>query len=154
MPVKRSKQSRILLLLFALIGLAGLLMYRKKESPRQAIIKILKRNGIPQDTIDYWIAVSQFETAGWTSHVFNDSKNLFNIIVPGSIRLNYGEGQTIFNSYDEAAQGLVDHVLRPFKYPAVYDSPESLVAFMKSKNYFSSDVGTYSAGVREYYDER
>jgi hypothetical protein len=152
MAAKPSKRSRIVLVLCVMLGLLGLLMFRRSTGPKAVIAEVLKRNGYPPETIKQWTAVSQFETADFTSKVLKDSNNLFNIIVPGSNRLKYGEGQTIYASQAESVQGLVDHVMRPFKYPAVYDSPEALVEFMKSKNYFGSDLQSYKIGVRQYYD--
>ena len=101
--------------------------------------------------------MSFFETdeggrgVGWNSRVFKDSKNLFNLRVPNSKTLPYGEHQTIYGSLDEAAQGLVDHVIRPFRYPLQFKSLSDLVAFMKTKNYFESSLDSYQLGAARAY---
>lgn len=98
-----------------------------------------------------WVAVSAFETAYWTSKVFKDSNNLFCIIVPGSNRLDYGEGQTVFPNIElsiDGPQGLYQRVLKPFKYPAHVQSIEELVTYMKNKNYFTADKAKYLEGVK------
>lgn len=100
--------------------------------------------------IKYWTAVSKFETASWTSNVFKQSNNLFNLIVPGSTRLKFGEGQTIFANISDSVDGLIDRVILPFKYPSSVGSIDELVAFMKKKGYFTGKESDYVAGVKRY----
>lgn len=100
--------------------------------------------------IKFWTAVSWFETAGWTSNVLKQSNNLFCIIVPGSTRLNFGEGQTIYPDFESSVDGLIDHVIKPFKYPSEVFTIDELVAFMKKKGYFKGSETAYLAGVKKY----
>jgi hypothetical protein len=108
-------------------------------------------NGMPEQTAKYWVAVSMFETTTWTSRVYKDSNNLFCLIIPKSNRLPYGEGQTIFGSKKEAAQALIDHVIKPFKYAMNYTSISALVEQMKAKGYFESGQDAYTQGVIAMY---
>jgi len=160
MAQNAEKQSRVLLVIFGILGLLvlslrllGKGMWTMKPKPQSVITKVLKEVGISDPTIRFWVAVSAFETAGWTSRVFNDSNNLFCIIVPGSKRLQYGEGQTIFDSLEDSVYGLYNRVMKPFKYPAHVQSIDELVAFMKSKNYFTSDAKAYTSGVKQWYSK-
>lgn len=176
----RMKQRKILLLLFVPFVLAGLIylfvrMLSRKtlaaapsaqvtppitttvvlpgQTIKSKIISLLTQAGYPLDTAKYFVAVSAFETAGWTSQVLKDSNNLFSLIVPNSKRLSYGEGQTIFASYDDAINGLVKYVLKPFKYPANYGTLRDLTDFMKSKGYYGIDSVTYYNGVAVWYNK-
>src|SRR5262249_6755719 len=118
-----------------------------------AIRKALQLQGIPEQTIKFWIAVSAFETNGWTSQVFRDSNNLFNLIVPGLPALSYGEGQTIFASLEDAANGLYKYVIKPFNYPLYFPTLRTLTDFMKSKNFYISDSNSYYNGTLQWYNK-
>lgn len=116
----------------------------------------LTRLGISEPTAKFWVAVSAFETNGWSSKVFRESNNLMCIIVPGSRRLPYGEGQTIFDNLEssiDGPQGLYQRVLKPFRYPAHVQSLEELVDYMKLKNYFMSNKFDYLKGVKSWYSK-
>jgi len=153
MAVNARSASRRLLVLFALIGLPFLLVlfllwWRR---PQQVIRRKLKKLGYSDEVIKYWTCVSAFETAQWTSKVYKDSNNLFAIIVPKSNRLDYGEGQTIFPNIGASVDGLIDRVIKPFKYPEYYASIDDLVKTMKKNGYFGGDVNVYINGVKSYY---
>lgn len=147
--------------IFGILGLFGLLyLVLVRNGYATLIMKTLQRLGISEQTAKYWVAVSAFETASgktpWASRVFKDSNNLFCIIVPGSKRLQYGEGQTIFENATlsiDGAEGLYQRVLKPFKYPAHVSSIDALVDYMKSKSYFTSDKAAYLAGVKLWYSK-
>lgn len=116
----------------------------------------MQEKGVPEETIKQWIAVSAYETAQpnpWTSKVFRDSLNLFNIIVPGSTRLGYGEGQTVYPDIKASVYGLFDHVIEPFDYPLSFPSINAQVRFMKSRGYFTLAEDKYLAGVLYWYDQ-
>jgi hypothetical protein len=154
----RNAQNRslVVLLICAIVGplvLLSLSLFGKsKRTPQSVIQQILWSLGVDQQTIKYWTAVSAFETAGWTSRVFKESNNLFCLIVPGTKKLQYGEGQTIFETWEEAATALYFRVMKPFKYSMKYNSIEELVRYMKQKNYFTSDEAAYVAGVNRWYN--
>jgi len=119
-------------------------------------VQSLTRLGISEPTAKFWVAVSAFETTGWTSKVFRDSKNLMCIIVPGSRRLPYGEGQTIFDTIElsiDGPQGLYQRVLKPYRYPAHVQSIDELVDYMKLKGYFTSNKSDYLKGVKSWYQK-
>jgi len=113
----------------------------------------MRSEGVNEQTIRYWIAVSAFETAGWTSRVFRDSNNLFNLRVPGSDRLPYGENQTIYGNLEDSVTGLFKHVLRPYQYPLQYNSIPELVTAMKQRGYFTSGLQSYIDGVVSWYSK-
>jgi len=137
--------------LLSLVALVALAFRTVLQSPKGAISKVLASVGMDEQTIKFWIAISAFETNGWTSRVFKDSNNLFNIIVPGSVKLSYGEGQTIYSGIEESVRGLYDHVLKPYRYPLSFRKLADLVAFMKSKNYFESNEDAYLSGCKQWY---
>jgi hypothetical protein len=116
-----------------------------------AIRDTLAAAGVVEQTVKYWIAVSGFETDKWRSQVFQDSNNLFCLIVPGSNRLAYGEGQTIYPNITAAAQALLSKVIYPFAYPKNYASIDSLVSTMKAKGFFTGNESVYAAGVKQIY---
>lgn len=87
----------------------------------------------------------------WNSRVFKDSNNPFNLIVPGTEKLPYGEGQTVFKSIEDGINALYDRVIKPFKYPLNADSLESLNEYQKKKSYFLSGLDNYIAGSRLWY---
>ena len=124
---------------------------RISTNEENAIRDALHAYGIDEQTVKMWIAVSAFETSSWTSKVFKASNNLFCLIVPGSNKLPYGEGQTIYPDLDSAAKALYKSVLKPFAYPLSFTSISDLVSTMKSKGYFTGNQDTYLAGVKEKY---
>lgn len=153
---KRFQRGFALALILGLFPLALFLIWWFK--PKQVIKRSLKRNNIDPQTIKYWTAVSAYETRPqvtgakpWTSRVFKDSNNLFNLIIPNSKRLAYGEGQTIFPSTMASADALYNHVIKPFKYSLYYASIGDLVAAMKAKGYFEQSEAQYRAGVEQAY---
>ena len=155
MGAKRSKLFRAVWIPFGIIGLLSLffILLLRRNSPQAMIRRALSRYGVGSETIKYWIAVSAFETAGWTSNVYKQTDNLFNLIIPGSLRLTTGEGQTIFNAPEDSAVALVVHVLEPFKYPDNFASLQELVVFMKNKGYFTSNATAYITGVTYWYNK-
>lgn len=153
------------LVLYPILGIVGLfvLLYQLlgKRTPQAVISRILDKRGLSPQMIKFWTAVSAYETAypydstakPWNSPVLRDSNNLFNLIVPGTKRLQYGEGQTIYDRWDPSVEDLVDRVMKPFKYPANVVTLEDLVDAMKDRGYFLLDRATYKAGARKWYDK-
>jgi len=155
MALSASKKSILLWLLLPLIGLLAL-WFLFRRGPAPTINRILSRYGIPSLTRKYWIAISAFETNFWTSRVFRDSNNLFNIIMPakyGLPALKYGEGQTIFSSTEESVVALAEHVLKPFNYPRVPASLGDLVSYMKTKGFYTASEALYQTGARSAFDK-
>jgi hypothetical protein len=157
MGVTRSKQSRKVLLLLLLVGLIGLpvaaVALFRRSNPQAVITRVMRNEGVDEKTIKQWIAISAFETAGWTSRVFRDSNNLFNLRVPGSVTLSYGEKQTVYGSLEDSVNGLFQHVLRPFSYPLNYSSIDSQVQAMKQRGFFTSGLQSYIDGVKLWYSK-
>lgn len=156
-----AKPSWVLFPIFAVIGLIVLIFRSLAKSPQAVIRKVLFQVGLSPQMVKYWTAVSAYETAypydgsarPWNSPVLKDTKNLFNLIVPGSRRLQRGEGQTIYDSLEDSVWGLYQRVMIPFKYPAHVDSLEALVDAMKARGYFTQDLATYKANVRKWYNK-
>lgn len=113
----------------------------------------MRSEGVNEETIRQWIAVSAFETTGWTSRVFRDSNNLFNLRVPGSNRLSYGENQTIYGSLEDSVRGLFKHVIGPYQYPLNYKSIRDQVETMKQKGFFTYPLQGYIDGVVSWYSK-
>lgn len=151
---KPSRRRRVIYVLTGLVALLVLIVVLLKtvfRSPAAAIKAVMRKEGWDDQYIKLWTAISAFETNGWSSRVFKDSKNAFNIIVPGSTKLDYGEGQTIYPSVSESVTGLIKHVIGPFDYPTSASSLQTLVHIMKQKGYFTSSEDDYLAGARAWY---
>lgn len=153
MAHKRLKPWQVLLGILGITGLVAALLAMKKATPQSVITARLSKAGLPEQTVKYWVAVSAFETAGWTSQVFMDSKNLFNLIVPGKPALSYGEHQTIYSSLSDAADDVFNAVIKPFKYPYTYVNLQQLTDTMKSNGYYVSDANDYYAGTSDWYNK-
>lgn len=131
------------------ISLAVFLYIRMR--PKNQIERVLVAHGIGKETARMWVAVSAFETASWTSEVYRKAHNLFGLIIPGSKRLDFGEGQTIFANNRESIEALYKSVIVARKYAANYTTIDFLVADMKAKGYFTGNVTNYVAGVKAKY---
>jgi len=138
-----------------------LLVWYFRNRPKAVIRRALKADGLSDRTIEYWTAISAFETAyppgssarPWSSPVFRKSRNLFNLVIPGSIRLETGEGQTVFPEAIDSARALISHVLVPYGYPRDPGSLGELVEAMSDRQFFVSDPGDYLKGVKVWYDK-
>lgn len=163
MSLNVRKQSWAVWIISGVIGLIALWWFilRKKKGIKEKIISILTSRGVSPRTAKYWAAISAFETAypysnnakPWNSPVFKDTNNPFNLIVPGSKRLDRGEGQTIYATVEDGINALYDHVIRPFKYPLDAESLEALNRYQKKKGYFISGLDDYIAGSARWYDK-
>lgn len=146
------------------IGLPGLYYLYRRNQPPAVIDRVLSRYQIPRQTRKYWIAVSAFETTPvggrpWTSRVFRDSNNLFNVILSDKLqgqlglrRLPYGEGQTVFPDLESSVVALYKYVIRAHNYPLEYSSLADLVKTMKQKGYYALAEGPYQAGAARAYE--
>lgn len=135
-------------------GTSSSLLLPNQQQIMQIIQDTLEGYGMDEQTAKFWVAVSAFETAGWTSQVFADSNNLFDIRHwPGSKLpyLSYGEGQVIFDSYQAAADGLIKYVLTPFSYHKNELTLQNLTDEMKQNGYYESDSTTYFVDVSQWY---
>jgi len=158
MAVKHSKQSRRLwtsLLVSGLFFLVGFLLWRRM-SPPQVIRSVFRAEGYSDRFIDYWIAISQHETAGWTSRVYREGNNLFgmtraskNTLAIGA--LDYGEHQAIYKSIRDSAKDQILYLNVRFHYPREFGSLKDLIDYMKSKGYFGDSVSNYYSAVSRWY---
>lgn len=155
MPQRRLKPWPVLLLLSVVGGLLFLaLRKRPSQAPAQEIRKALA--GYPDNVIKYWIAISAHETGGWSSRVYKEGNNLFGMTLASKNttaigELPYGERQAIYRSIADSAQDIRLYMEKRFKYPASFNSLAELVAYMKSKNYFTDSTLNYLQGADAWY---
>lgn len=145
---------------YAIIGLLVLspLIWWWWTRPKQVIKRNLSADGFDSENVKYWICVSAFETAKWTSSVFKQTNNLFGIVYYGANSYSYGklttgEGQSMYRSLSLSCQDLIHAVIRPFKYSKNYQSISQLVSDMKLHGYFTGSQEDYLAGVEMYYEK-
>lgn len=106
---------------------------------------------------DWITAIAQFETADFSSRIFNENRNAFGMTVP-RIRTFLGETSNIYHeglpmakysSTYRSAQDFVEY-LKYFNYPTNIKSIDSFVRLMKEKGYFSDTYDNYLKGVKAY----
>lgn len=140
-----------------LIGLASLLLlFRKKETifPAQIISERLKKAGLSDRLVKWWVAVSDHETGTWTSRLFRDANNLFGMKQPMT-RATYSVGPTkssegnfaTFRSLDDSVKDLLLY-MEEFRYPKDFLGIEDFIAFMKYKNYYGDSYDNYLKSVK------
>lgn len=146
--------------LFLIGGLMLLLFaaFRRKASsstwsgtPQQAITQALREAGYSDRAIKFWIAVSNFETAKWTSNLCIKYNNLFGMKQPMKrFTLSIGPTPNGFASFDnwlDSAKDLTEY-MKVFDYPKDFDTLLDQVSFMKSKGYFEEPLDMYYTGVK------
>lgn len=159
MARKLSKRSRWLLIFSLVSGLIVLAwMWMRSKDPRSVIKRELSNAGFSDRMIAYWIAISQHETAGWTSRVYKEANNLFGMTLASRNTtaigaLPYGEHQAIYKSILDSARDQVLYLTVRFHYPKDFSSLRSLVDYMKAKGYFGDSVSNYYAGVSRWLDK-
>jgi hypothetical protein len=141
-----------------LIGLASLLLlFRKKAStsvPAQVISEQLKKAGLSDRLIRWWIAVSDHETGTWTSRLFREANNMFGMKQPMT-RATYSIGPTkssegnfaTFKSLEDSVKDLYLY-MEEWRYPKDFLSIEDFIAFMKYKNYYGDSYDNYLKSVK------
>lgn len=157
--MKRSSKSRSgsntgALFVIGLLSLLVLFLGGRSTSARDAILKVLRNAGYSDRMANWWVAVSNFETAKWTSELYKRYHNLFGMSQPmqrntlslGGVTLN---GRT-WASFSNDTQSVEDLVLymKNFSYPKDFDNIESMVSFMKGVGYFEESLNVYLAGVK------
>jgi len=155
MALKNSFRGYGMLALF-LIGLliTWILCQKRKLSFSQTVSQILtqlKQAGLSDREALFWVAVSRWETADFTSTLCTKYNNYFGMKwakaegVPG---VDYN------GSFWANPSGLADSVrvqlgyMQRFGYPKDFPNVESFVSFMKSKGYFQEVESEYLAGVK------
>jgi hypothetical protein len=126
------------------------------KSPKQIIEDTLTKAGYPLETVRYWVCVSAFETAGWTSSIFRLYKNLWGMTLAPRDTTAIGasdtpEKQAIYTSVQSSADDLILFMQKRWKYPKSFASIEHLVSYMKDRNYFMGNKDQYIAGVKSWY---
>lgn len=158
MAQKHSAQFRRPLTYFLTVGLLSLvayLVYLWRNQPEKVIRREFKRSGVSPRLTDLWVAVAKHETAGFTSRVFREGRNMFGMTLPRGEtlaigKLPYGEGQAIFKSLTDSARDQVLYFTRRFRYPTNITTPESLVENMAGRGYFTSDPRQYLEGIKRF----
>ena len=156
---RKSQPGRVMLVLLSIGLLIALIvsLIKGSSSPKKIANQIkvaLERAGFSSDMVTYWIAISKFETANYTSSLFRNARNLFGMAYP-TIGIDYGYIQSsegLKSKYETTQQSVDDLVeyLIGFNYPKTLGSINELVKFMKSKGYFTANEQTYLAGVKKY----
>lgn len=126
--------------------------------PSSSIIRILKRSGYSDRFARMWVAVAKHESANFTSRLFRSVNNPFGMQHPrvrkttsiGPFDLGREGKMASYKSVADAARDLVFY-LEAFKYPKDFETVDQLVAFMKSKGYFTDSVSNYLNGVKKWY---
>lgn len=128
---------------------------------KQLILATLKRRGYSDRMASYWVAVSQFETANWTSKLYTNSNNLFGMMFVNNKRPNHQSGEVqasegmfaTFRSRADSVKDLADY-MDYMKYPKDFETLLDLIQFMAKKNYFyAPNLEAYYEGVRRYYNQ-
>jgi len=139
------------LFLAGLLILWLLFLRGKSSSAKQTIKNVLLSNGYTDRFVDWWVAVSNFETAAWSSPLFKTANNLFGMKQPLK-RMSLSKGPTTsgFATFDSWSDSVKDLMLYfdEFGYPKDFSNVENLVAFMKDKGYFQEPYEEYLAGVK------
>lgn len=102
---------------------------------------------------EYWKAISKMETAGYTSRICLDLRNMFGMKHPRertttstkgfSYDSNPGVWWATYPTYQESVQDIV-YWLRARKSPEKFNTLYDCISFMGSKGYFGEEsVGSY-----------
>ena len=166
MAATHSQQSRKHLtswLIAGLAGLAALLVWLKiRNEPTRVIAREFRKAGIPDGDIKLWTAIAKHETAGFTSRVYKDAKNLFGMTKPsqGAYEkgwttatqnvLPYGERQVIFKSIADSARDQTLFITKRFSYPKNFASLLELVTYMKQRGYFTDSLDNYYNAAKKW----
>jgi hypothetical protein len=154
-----SKKSRIgaatwpLFLIGSLVLLFFMAFRRKVTfgSPKSTIQNLLRQAGYSDNVAKWWAAVSDHETATWTSNLFKTHNNLFGMKQPKKrATLSAGEvagGFASFRSIEDSVGDLILY-MQEWGYPKNFFNLESMIDFMKSKGYFEDDLMTYYNSVK------
>ena len=174
---QKQKKSYVIAVLLFLGGLLAWMLSRigKNTSANQMKREVLKDSNQTQKDIaklqikkalqltkyekyTSWItAIAQFETANFSSRIFNENRNAFGMTVPrirpflGTSSNIYHEGLPMakYSSTYRSAQDFVEY-LKYFNYPTNIKSIDSFVKMMKDKGYFSDSYTNYLKGVKSY----
>lgn len=157
MASKKPSPVGLVILLLSLLGsVIALIAYRKKgsTSTAQMILDKIEAAGYSFDFAKYWVAVSKFETANYTSPLYRDAHNLFGMGYP-TVGKDYGstmskEGlKSKYPTDNDSIDDLIEYLVA-FKYPHTVKSPDELVRIMKQNGYFTADENTYLQGIKSY----
>ena len=180
--MKRSKKQKKSLVISVLLFIGAILAWilsrnRKNTSANQMKREVLTKSSQTQKDMaklqikkalqltkyekytDWITAIAQFETADFSSKIFNENRNAFGMTVPrirnflGSTSDIYHEGLPMakYSSTYRSAQDFVEY-LKYFNYPTNIKTIDSFVQMMKDKGYFSDSYENYLRGVKSYLD--
>ena len=161
MASKKSSIGFVMALLFSLGLLIAYLTSRKSPNTsrtKATIINGLTNAGFSGAFARMWVAVAQHETGNFTSSLYRNANNIVGMTYP-TVGKDYGwtigEGGMKFSKYPDvkdAVDDLIEYLLA-FGYPKDFETVADLVAFMKSKSYFSGDQSVYTKAVQSFYFE-
>lgn len=124
------------------------------------IYKTLIEKGYSQRHASYWVMVSKFETANYTSDLFRYHNNLWGMSyfrngarpTKGTYRVYYNGKPTRFAGY-KTKQAAVEEIvlyLEHANYPKDFNDLKSFILFMKKKGYFEEPFWYYYSAISVY----
>jgi uncharacterized FlgJ-related protein len=128
------------------------------KDPRKIINDTLLKAGYPQQTVNFWICVSAFESANWTSAIFKKYNNLWGMGYSKNDSTAIGvtdtpERQAAYSSVQSSADDLILFMEKRWKYPKSFSNLAEMIHYMKQRNYFTVSESQYLAGVTSYYNK-
>lgn len=145
-------------LLGLVVALIVFLTLRKRKNPEKWVRNNLALIGMVNKEIDFWVAVSKFETDNYTSSLAKNYYNIFGMGVPtkrdslrnGQVFMS-GDNQD-FSTYSDYPTCVNDLILWMAydKFPLDITDLDVFVTTMKSKGYFTAPAGNYLAGLKLY----
>lgn len=159
LSTSRVGRNTLFLLLSGLFLLYAIFQLFRKNQPGKApkpttvineINSIIQAAGYSNRMASFWVGVSAFETADWTSNLFVNNYNLFGMKQPKtrettSINPRSAQWAKFANTAD-SVRDLVLY-LQNQNYPSDFPSLRSMLEYMKSKGYFEEDIDVYYNGV-------
>lgn len=140
-----------LLLGLLIVWLLSLARKNTSKAPSELIKSKLLDAGYDSNFAKWWSAISNFETAKWTSNLYLMYHNLFGMKQPVKrATTSLGPTSDGWASFADDSKSVDDLILylSARNYPKSFDSLESLVSFMKQKSYFEEPVDYYLNGVK------
>lgn len=146
-------------------GLLVLLSMKGKKSSQkglpsqipswQTIKNLASKYGFSERVAAYAVAVSAFETGGYTSSLFKRANNAFGMRIPTkrkSLRTGEDNNYSVYRSVGDSFEDFFIY-LDALGYNTDYPTLFSFVSAMKAKRYFEADLQAYYRGCSVYFDK-
>lgn len=129
------------------------------------ILSVLGGQKLPLHFQKLMAAQAMFESANFTSNVYQKNFNAYGIKMPKVRKSPYivavgtgapaSEGYGNYASYKNVGDSALD-ALHLYRYngvvPETLTTPAAFAAWLKQKQYYGGDQGAYTAGVSKYYE--